>query len=208
MNRLPIIRGGVIVSVICEGPEEYDYMNRLCELNVWNSQYRVELTNANGNGNIPARYQDKFQNGASDIVLVFCDTDKKPCEQYKDIKRKIDIFHGKEGVSDNIVIFGNPCTMQIVIEHWGEVMLKSSSKHSNAPIIESYTGIKNYDAHKEQRAEMMELISSDNYRNMVERVSKLTTNDEIINSSNFGFFMKCLENPDASWIKAINDILD
>lgn len=208
MNRLPVIRGGVIVSIICEGPEEYDYMNRLRELNVWNSLYRVELTNANGNGNIPARYQDKFQNGTSDIVLVFCDTDKKPCEQYKDIKRKIDLFHGKEGVSDSIVIFGNPCTMQIVIQHWGQILLKSSSKHTNASIIEECTGIKNYDAHKEQRSEMMGLITPDNYRDMVERVSKLTKNDEVLNSSNFDFYMKCLENTDTSWIKVINDLLD
>ena len=25
MNRLPVIKGGTVVSIICEGPEEYDY---------------------------------------------------------------------------------------------------------------------------------------------------------------------------------------
>ena len=46
---------------------------------------------------IPARYQDKYQNGTYDIVLIFCNTDKKPYEQYMDIKHKIDDFHGIKG---------------------------------------------------------------------------------------------------------------
>ena len=32
------------------------------------------------------RYQDNYQNGTYDAVFVFCDTEKKPHEQYKDIK--------------------------------------------------------------------------------------------------------------------------
>ena len=46
------------------------------------------MVNAGGNRNIPARYQDRYQNGADELVLVFCDTEKKPHEQYEDIKRK------------------------------------------------------------------------------------------------------------------------
>lgn len=208
MNKFPIIQGGIVVSIICEGPEEYDYLYRLNQLSVWNSQYKVELTNAKGNGAIPARYQDKYQIGDSDIVLVFCDTDKKPYEQYRDIKRKIDVFHGIDGVSNELVIFGNPCTMQIIIQHWSEEMLKSPSKHSNAHIIERHTGIKNYDAHEKQRAEMMKLVNAENYHAMVERVSHLSKNDEILNSSNFDVLMKRLENEDTEWIRVINDMLE
>ena len=154
------------------------------------------------------RIFNKYQTGNSDIVLVFCDTDKKPYEQYKDIKRKIDTFHGIDGVSNEVVIFGNPCTMQIIIQHWSEELLKSPSKHSNASIIEKYTGIDNYDAHANQRAEMMKLVNVENYRAMVERVSHLSTNDEMPNSSNFDVFMKHLENEDTEWIRVINDILE
>lgn len=35
-----------------------------------------------------------YQNGSYDVVLVFCDTDKKLYEQYADIKHKINEFHG------------------------------------------------------------------------------------------------------------------
>lgn len=44
---------------------------------------------------------------------MFCDTEKKPHEQYQDIKRKIDVFHGVDHIAEEVIIFGNPCTMQI-----------------------------------------------------------------------------------------------
>ena len=100
--------------------------------------------NAEGNGNIPARYQDRYQNGVYEAVLIFCDTDKKPYEQYDDVKRKINEFHGIENAANEIIIFGNPCTMQIILKHWTDEMLKSQAKQVNAPLIEKYTRIKGY----------------------------------------------------------------
>ena len=69
-------------------------------LKVWNEQYDISLANAGGNGNIPARYQDRYQNGTDELVLVFCDTEKKLHEQYEDIKRKINEFHGVDNAAD------------------------------------------------------------------------------------------------------------
>ena len=48
------------ICIICEGNEEYEYLNRLKNLKVWNGQYDISLVNAGGNGNIPARYQDRY----------------------------------------------------------------------------------------------------------------------------------------------------
>lgn len=77
------------MCIICEGDEEYDYLERLNAIGERSNVYKVTLDNACGNGNIPARYQDRFQNGSYDIVLIFCDTEKKPYEQYEDIKQKL-----------------------------------------------------------------------------------------------------------------------
>ncbi len=88
-NKLPKFLDNHKICIICEGNEEYEYLNRLKNLKIWNEQYDISLVNAGGNGNIPARYQDRYQNGADELVLVFCDTEKKPHEQYEDIKRKI-----------------------------------------------------------------------------------------------------------------------
>lgn len=81
-NKLPKFFDNHKICIICEGNEEYEYLNRLKNLKVWNEQYDISLVNAGGNGNIPARYQDRYQNGADELVLVFCDTEKKPHEQY------------------------------------------------------------------------------------------------------------------------------
>lgn len=197
----------VSICIICEGSEEYDYLSRLKGLKVWNERYRIDLVDARGNGNLPARYQDKYQNGMYDLVLVFCDTDKKPYEQYIDIKNKIDRFHGVERISNKLVYFGNPCTMQIIIEHFAEVKLKSPAKKVNAAIIQDCTGIIDYKAKKDQRNALMCQINEDNFVLMVERVGRLSSSDTDMNSSNFDDLMKCLSNGNTSWIKEINDEL-
>lgn len=195
------------ICIICEGSEEYDYMSRLKELNVWNEQYRVDLVDAGGNGNLPARYQDKYQNGLYDLVLVFCDTDKKPYEQYMEIKAKIDRFHGIDGISNRLIYFGIPCTMQIIIEHFAEVMLKSPAKKVNSTVIQQYTGINDYKAKQEQRTALMRLINKENYELMVERVDRLPCSDTDMNSSNFNILMNHLSNSNTDWIDKINEEL-
>lgn len=51
-------------------------------------------------------------------MLVFCDTEKKLYEKYKDIKRKINEFHGMGVAADEVLQFGNPCTMPIISKYW------------------------------------------------------------------------------------------
>lgn len=109
-NKLPKLFDKHKICVICEGNEEYEYLERLKALKVWDAQYEIISDNAGGNGNIPARYQDSYQNGSYELVLVFCDTEKKPYEQYEDIKHKINEFHGVETAADEVIMFGNPCT--------------------------------------------------------------------------------------------------
>ena len=106
-SRLPAFLDKDKICIICEGDEEFDYLSRLKDLRVWSEKYEVSLDNADGNGNIPARYQDRYQNGSYEMVLVFCDTEKKPYEQYEDIKRKINDFHGASvfDISANVHLF-------------------------------------------------------------------------------------------------------
>ena len=207
-NRLPHIPNKHKICVICEGNEEYEYINRLKELKVWNEQYEISLVNAEGNGNIPARYQDRYQNGVYEAVLIFCDTDKKPYEQYDDIKRKINEFHGIDNVANEIIIFGNPCTMQIILKHWTDEVLKSQAKQVNAPLIEKYTRVKGYKGKGNQIKEVMEQITSENYRVMCERLNLLEQNDSIIGSSNFSKIIEWFESENCEWIGKINEILE
>ena len=207
-NRLPKIFTGSRICIICEGDEEYEYLEKLISLDVWSKEYCFQLENAGGNGNIPARYQDKYQNGAYDLVLVFCDTDRKPYEQYVDIKRKIDEFHGIENAADRIVMFGNPCTMQIIIEHWGDVRLCSNNKKKNAPIIFDLTGIEGYKGRREQRRELFYQITKENYQEMKRRINEFPLDDAVVGSTNFGRFLEWFSSDECEWIQMINSSLD
>ena len=207
-NRLPKIFTGSRICIICEGDEEYEYLEKLISLDVWSKEYCFQLENAGGNGNIPARYQDKYQNGDYDLVLVFCDTDRKPYEQYVDIKRKIDEFHGVENAADKIMIYGNPCTMQIIIEHWGDVRLCSNNKKKNAPVIYDLTGIEGYKGRKEQRRKLFSQITTENYQEMRERIKQIPWDDTVEGSTNFGRFLDYFSSDDRRWMQMINEVLD
>lgn len=203
-NRLPSFSDKHKVCIICEGDEEYDYLKRLNSLGVWNEQYEIVLDNAGGNGNIPARYQDRYQNGSYEVVLVFCDTDKKPFEQYVDIKKKINEFHGVENAADEVVIYGNPCTMLIILEHWTDVRLKSPAKKVNAPLIKELTGVENYKGRTDQREEIMKHITVENYQDMRTRIMQVDDVDTNTGSSNFGKYMRFFGGKDDKWIDEIN----
>ena len=205
-NKLPKFLDNHKICIICEGNEEYAYLDCLNKLKVWNEQYQISLVNAGGNGNIPARYQDRYQNGADELVLIFCDTEKKPHEQYEDIKRKINVFHGVDAANE-VVMFGNPCTMQIISKHWTDENLKSPAKPVNAPLIKKYTGVENYKGRADQIKEVMKYITVENYKDMRERVSKLAIDDSITGSSNFGHYLELLESDDSGWIEVINQRL-
>lgn len=207
-NKLPKLFDKHKICVICEGNEEYEYLERLKALKVWDAQYEIIPDNAGGNGNIPARYQDSYQNGSYELVLVFCDTEKKPYEQYEDIKRKINEFHGIDTAADEVIMFGNPCTMQIITKHWTETLIKSPAKPVNAPLIEEFTGVKNYKGRADQIAAVMEHVTAENYADMRDRVCGLETRDTVVGSSNFGRFMELFGSSDAGWIDEINDELE
>lgn len=206
-NRLPNISDKHKICIICEGNEEYKYLEKLNALHVWSDIYDISLVNAEGNGNIPARYQDRYQNGSYEVVLVFCDTEKKPYEQYEDIKRKINEFHGVDNAADEIVIFANPCTMQIISKHWTDDVIKSPAKKANGPLIEKYTGVKNYKGRADQIEDIIKTINVENYKEMTTRIKAFVADDRIIGSSNMYRLIDRLEKENIDWITAISSEL-
>lgn len=197
---------GKKICVICEGFEELDYIGALKNKGVFCQIYDFITINAKSINTIFSRYQEKYQSDSYSLVLVFCDTDRGPSEEYKDIKRKINEFHGTD-VADDIVIFGNPCTMQIILSHFGKVRLTSQSKRINASHIQRLTGIEGYKANEEQRKELFKKINRSNYEIMKENIGELSTNDEDASSTNILKFIKRFESADDSWIDEINNKL-
>jgi len=194
---------GKKICIICEGFEELEYIEALNKKAVFASKYDFVLVNAKSIDTIFARYQQKYQSDSYSLVLIFCDTDKYPSESYLELKRKINEFHDAE-VADDIVIFGNPCTMQIMLSHFAEVKLTSQNKSVNSKYIEKFVGISNYKATEEQRKELFGRIKRENYEVMKDNIAKLSTNDKEISSTNFLKFIQYFESEDESWIEEIN----
>lgn len=197
---------GKKICIICEGYEELDYIEVLKNKAVFSNKYDFITVNAKSINTIIARYQEKFQSDSYSLVLIFCDTDKGPSEKYKEIKQKINEFHEAD-VADDIIIFGNPCTMQIILSHFAEIKLTSQSKSVNAKYIKELTGIQNYKATDKQRKELFSKIKRENYDVMKENVKNLSTNDEELSSTNILKFIEKFESDDDSWIDEINDRL-
>jgi len=191
------------ICIICEGFEEMEYLNALIHKAVFSRKYEFVLINSKSIHNISSIYQIRYQSNSYDLVLIFCDTDKLPSTAYKEIKKEINTFHGNN-VANDIVIFGNPCTMQIILSHFAEIKLTSQSKTINSKYIKKYVGIDNYKATEEQRKELFSKIKRSNYEKMKENVMKLSTEDNVSSSTNILKFIEKFENDDESWIEEIN----
>ena len=200
MSVLPPVRRKHRICVICEGHEDYQYFGRLIALKLWDDSYSFTPINAKSASNIPARFQNEYQNDRYEIILVFCDTDKEPYREYAQIKGKINAFLGKRKAADKLIIFANPCTMQIILLHFGEVSLRNQGKKTNSAEIERLTGIPEYDAHEDQIQELCRRITRYNYPDMKERTEAISYPDTIPGSTNISIFLNWFEKADDQWI--------
>ena len=200
MDRFKYYYNKTKICIVCEGYEEYEYLDKLIKLNIFDKNYDISLVNAKGNGNIFARYQDIYQRNKYHMILVFCDTEQKPYKQFNDIKDKIDVLYDCKDISDKFVIFANPCSMQIILLHFGDVALKSSQKSKNSEDIEKLTGIKEYNGNEEKRNKLFNKITKENYNEMKLRIKSLSTKSNEKNSTNIGIFLDNLEKYDEKWI--------
>ena len=208
MSKLPVISQKHKVCVICEGLEEHIYFNRLMLLNVWDSSYEFIPINAKGASNIFARYQDAYNNDSYEMIIIFCDTDKYPYREYSQLKTKLNNFFDKKTVSQKIVMWANPCSMQIILSHFGTVKLTNQGKKTNSDIIKQLTGVQNYDGHEKQIVEICNRIFKRTYLEMKERLLKEKYDDKESGSTNIVRFLDYFEGYDTNWIIEINKYLE
>lgn len=194
------------VLIICEGYEEYEYLEALKNLNLW-INYNINLINAESNGSIFPIYQFNYQNDEYDLILIMTDTDRPNYNDFILMNNKINSFHDVENFANEIVIFGNPCTMQFILNHFSDecVYVQKSNKKKNSELIKKLTGVENYDAHAEQRKAIFCQITKENYEKMKNNITKCSKPYTIISSTNFLRFINNLESDDTSWIDGINE---
>lgn len=192
------------ICIICEGFEEKEYLEKLKSKNIFHNKYEIIPINARGINNIFARYQDKFNQDSYNLVLIYCDTD----DGYVELKENINLMFNNKEISNKIIFFANPCTMQIMLSHFGQVSLNSANKARNKTIIQELTGISNYNGNEEKRNQLMSLIKKSNYITMKNNLQKLSNDDKVKPSTNFIELINNLENEDNSWIINIINLIE
>ena len=202
MTNLPLIKDSIKILIVCEGYEEYDYLNRLKSLNVWSHNFSIDIKNARSIDNIASVYQYNYAANDYKLIVIFCDTEKAPYEKFLVMKEKIKAFHNKKSI-DSIVFFANPCTMQIILSHFANISLKSNLKSDNASTIKKLTGINNYVANENQRKAIINKINANNYQTMKNNIVGLSQNYETIPSSNVIELFVGFEAGNNAWIKSI-----
>ena len=209
MARPPLFTARHSLCVICEGYEEELYIRHLLSKDVWKKLYDFTIVNAKGEGNIPARYQFMINKNAYELVLVFCDTDHSPYTQYLDVKAKINSMHDGEDASSKVVIYANPCSMQIILLLFAVVSLKTQGKKTNAKVIEDLTGVKGYKANQEEHIKAIcAKINRQSYVDMKERVADINNPDNVPGSTNFIEFLQRFESDNPEWVTEIRNSLD
>ncbi len=193
------------ICIICEGYEEKRYIERLININAWNSiDYYFIPINAKGECNISARFQDVYSSDKYDYVVIICDTDKD-IKIYENIADKIDSFLGEKDLYKNVTIFSNPCIMQIILLHFDDsVRLISQSKKKNSSRIKELTGVDNYDAHEKQLDIICKKINRTNYNTMKNALESLSDDYKQSSSTNFGIWIKRFENKNDDWINNLS----
>ena len=196
------------VLIIAEGYEEKMYLDKILSFpNINKDVYHFNaVINSKGSGNIKARYQYALQNGYYDIVLIFCDVDCVS-DSFLCLLDGIGEFFVNKEDALKVFIFANPVTLQIVLSHFGTVALTNSGKKTNAQIVESLTGIKNYTAKNEQIKEMVGMIRYDSMSSLKERLGSISSDYQDVPSSNFLMFLKRFESSDNSWIEYIQSLI-
>ena len=96
--------------------------------------------------------------------------------------------------------------MQIVLSHFGDVRLTKVNKKANAEEVERLTGIKGYDATKEQIEEMIGRIHFASIASFKERLRRIPSDWSETPSTNFLVFLERFESADTAWIDAINEL--
>lgn len=203
----PVLQGSNLhkVCLILEGFEEEVYFKKILEFPCFKGTYEIKPINAKSASNIPARYQEEYAKNMHEIVLVVCDKDRNPI-QYDYIMTGIDSILGP-GKAKEVVTFTSPCTLQVILSHFGDVKLETQAKKEARPLVKELTGVDRYDAHQDQLESICRQIYWRTYPEMKQRVGQLSTNPNDMPSTNILSLLEHLESPDASWINEINDRL-
>lgn len=113
----------------------------------------------------------------------------------------------KRNVSQSIVFFVNPVTLQVVLSHFGDVTLTHKAKANNNEEVERLTGIVGYKAKEQQIKDMVNMIKYGSYEEMKRRIRNISSNVKDVPSTNFLDLLELLEGLDINRLDELIELL-
>ncbi|MCD8201487.1 MAG: hypothetical protein LUD47_05420 [Clostridia bacterium] len=88
-------------------------------------------------------YKDGFAMGSYAVVVILCDTEGPPCDDFRRIRKSIADVYGQR-ICDRILFFVNPCVMRVTASHGSDVRLWAMGNREHQPETEKFCGEKNH----------------------------------------------------------------
>lgn len=194
------------VRIVAEGDEEEQYLLALKRLCVFSSKVCVTVKNAGNISRVLPVFQNEFRSGKYNLVFTYCDTENSNID-YNNLKIGLSSFFGVGNV-DDIVFFGAPQTMIVLINHFSSIPVRSISqdKPSQGKALNrlgiNFPG-KIYQATQHQLESIDNKITKQNYIQMKANISQLPISDKKPFATNSLQLWNGLDAASLQWLKKL-----
>ena len=165
--------------LVVEGEVDEIFVNKI--LSFIPSKYNVRIRVANGNGNIPIHVNILKKIYSYSKIMVLYDLDAN--SNIDDIKRYLK--NKQVSLKDDEIFFVNPCVEYLIVLTKEINTNKFRNKRDYQELFKKYFGIGDYAGHIPQVEQIVEQLTINDYNNFVDNLKKVSSNDNILPSTNF-----------------------
>ena len=170
--------------LVVEGEVDEIFLNKI--LSFIPSKYNVRVRVANGNGNIPIHVNILKKIYSYSKIMVLYDLDANT--NMEDLKRYLK--NKQVNLKEEDIFFVNPC-VEYLIALTKEVNTdKFRNKRDYSEIFKKYFGIGEYAGHIPQVENIVDQLTINDYNNFVDNLRKISSNDNVLPSTNFYKFIE------------------
>lgn len=131
------------INIIVEGNEENTFFELVKEFGT-NEKFLLEITNAEGSGNIGNKFLCALREEIFDCIICVYDVDNKAKEEkssYNLVRKDLKNIFGEDSLVDEVSFCSNPNILQYFLlfcDSLDKVALRSTSKVKNTCIVHKY----------------------------------------------------------------------
>ena len=171
--------------LVVEGEVDEIFLNKM--LSFVPSKYNVRVRVANGNGNIPIHVNILKKIYSYSKIMVLYDLDASV--NLDDLKRYLK--NKQVTLKEDEIFFVNPCIEYLIVLTKEVNNNKFKNKRDYQDLFKKYFSISDYAGHIPQVEQIVEQITISDYHNFVDNLKKVSSNDNVLPSTNFlGFIEK------------------